>query len=149
MKGERNNHPNPERNHEQTSFSSEDAAWARMLSDAARLNERDTHATDAVLKALRAERSGLTPITQTDWDRALSRASQLREIDHQAVRPALEAVRVERFRAKHRRVVLNRAFAGFAAAAVIAGVLIVRTPNNPSADPGDAYAVYQEASQGW
>lgn len=142
----------------------EDAAWAKLISGAVKLGPKDDDATNAVLNALKLERSGMAQSRpeqprleqpklkrygQADWDRSLSRASQLREVDHRAVKPALEAVRSERVRVQHRRLVLNRAFAGFAAAAVIAGVLILRAPHSTTADPGDAYAVYQEASQGW
>jgi hypothetical protein len=151
MKGN-HDHFRREKNLEPSTMPAEDAAWAALLSGASQMNARDAQATDAVLNALRVERSGTQTLTQADWDRTLSRASQLREQDVRAIQPALEAVRVARIQSRHRQLVLNRAFAGFAAAAVIAGALILRAPNtsmNAAADPGEAYVVYQEASQGW
>ncbi len=151
MKGN-HDHVRREKDLEPSTMPAEDAAWAALLSGASQVNARDEQATDAVLNALRLERSKAKTVTQDDWDRALSRASQLREQDVRAIQPALEAVRVARTRSRHRQLVLNRAFAGFAAAAVIAGALILRTPStsmNASADPGEAYVVYQEASRGW
>jgi hypothetical protein len=154
MKGN-HDHVRREKDLEPSTMPAEDAAWAALLSGASQMNARDAQATDAVLNALRverSERSGTQTLTQADWDRTLSRVSQLREQDVRAIQPALEAVRATRTQNRHRQLVLNRAFAGFAAAAVIAGALILRAPNtsmNASADPGEAYVVYQEASQGW
>jgi hypothetical protein len=127
--------------------SAEDAAWARLLSSASGLSASDQTATDSVLTRLRAERSRPIAASQDDWDHELSRAAQLRDVDFAAVRPVLQAVKRERLHRQHRRLVLSRVIAGFAAAAVIAGALVLRAP--ATADPSEAYTAYQEANQGW
>ncbi len=135
----------PERNLE--GLNAEDASWARLLSGASRLSAADENAADAVMAGLRSERARLQETSSDDWDRALSRAAALRKSDFAAVRPALQAVHTERQRLQHRRLVLSRVIAGFAAAAVIAGALVLRAP--ATADPSEAYTAYQEANQGW
>ena len=134
----------PERNLE--ALNAEDASWARLLSGASRLNAADENAADAVISRLRLERA-IPEAATDDWDRALSRAAALRDADFAAVRPALQAVHTERQRVQHGRLVLSRVIAGFAAAAVIAGALVLRAP--AAADPSEAYTAYQEANQGW
>lgn len=128
-------------------LNAEEASWARLLSGPSQLSAADETATEAVLSRLRAERARPLEASQEDWDRSLSRAAQLREVDFAAVHPALVAVMLERHRAQHRRLVLSRVIAGFAAAAVIAGALVLRAPHD--ADPSEAYTAYQEANQGW
>lgn len=136
-----------DRQREFEGLNADDASWARFLSGASQLKAEDLNATEAALSRLRAERARPLEATQTDWDRALSRAAQLRAVDFATIDPALEAVKFERQRAQHRRLVLSRVIAGFAAAAVIAGALVLRTPT--AADPSEAYTAYQEANQGW
>jgi hypothetical protein len=135
-----------ERERELEALNAEDASWARLLSGASRLNATDENATDAVLSRLRLERN-IPAAATDDWDRALSRVAELRDVDFAAVDPALRAVTAERHRVQHRRLVLSRVIAGFAAAAVIAGALVLRAPT--AADPSEAYTAYQEANQGW
>ncbi len=130
----------------------DDASWARLLSSASQLSDADENATDSVLARLRTERAQPLEATQEDWDRSLSRAAQLRDIDFAAVNPALQAVKQERHHRQYRRLVFSRVIAGFAAAAVIAGALVLRAPsasNLGAADPSEAYTAYQEANQGW
>jgi hypothetical protein len=128
-------------------LSVEDASWARLLSSVSQLSAADETATDSVLSRLRAERASPFVASRDDWDRSLSRAAQLRDVDFAAVNPALQAVKQERHHRQHRRLVLSRVIAGFAAAAVIAGALVLRAP--AAADPSEAYTAYQEANQGW
>jgi hypothetical protein len=128
-------------------LNAEDASWARLLSSASQLSAADQRATDSVLSRLRAERANPAVASHEDWDRALSRAAQLRDVDFAAIHPALQAVKQERHHRQHRRLVLSRVIAGFAAAAVIAGALVLRAP--AAADPSEAYMAYQEANQGW
>jgi hypothetical protein len=136
-----------ERERDLEPLNAEEASWARLLSGASQLSAADEMATDAVLSRLRAERTRPLEATQEDWDRSLSRAARLREVDFAAVDPALVALKLERHRAHHRRLVLSRVIAGFAAAAVVAGALVLRAP--ATADPSEAYMAYQEANQGW
>lgn len=128
--------------------SAEDRAWAGLLSSAAKLRPTDHAATDSVLNALRAARAE----PQTDaWAEYLSNAATLRPVDHQAAPAVLTALHAERARTKRQHVLRWRGLAaGFslAAAAVIAGVLVLRAPD-ATADPNEAYQAYQEASQGW
>ncbi len=125
----------------------DDASWARLLSSASQLSAADQTATDSVLARLRTERAQPLAASQEDWDRGLARAAQLRDVDFAAVNPALQAVKQERHHRQYRRLVLSRVIAGFAAAAVIAGALVLRAP--ATADPSEAYTAYQEANQGW
>jgi hypothetical protein len=125
----------------------DDASWARLLSSASQLSAADENATDSVLARLRTERAQPLAASQQDWDRSLSRAAQLRDVDFAAVNPALQSVKQARHHRQHRRLVLSRVIAGFAAAAVIAGALVLRAP--AAADPSEAYTAYQEANQGW
>lgn len=133
-----------------TAINAEDESWAQFLSGASRLRTTDEQATDAVLRHLHAERARITAqdlLTDHDWDPGLSRAAELRDVDFAAVKPALRAVHLERQRTQHRRLVMSRVIAGFAAAAVIAGALVLRAPT--AADPSEAYTAYQEANRGW
>jgi hypothetical protein len=57
-------------------------------------------------------------------------------------------LRRERQKRKLLRLNLTRAVAGLAAAAVAAVTLVVFSPS-ASADPSEAYSLYQEANIGW
>jgi hypothetical protein len=119
--------------------------WDNLLSGAAQLSETDQNSTQAVLSALKLERQrGTDPV----WTNYLSHAVQLRPVDLAAINPTLAVLRRERQKRKLLRLNLTRAVAGLAAAAVAAVTLVVFSPS-ASADPSEAYSLYQEANIGW
>jgi hypothetical protein len=118
-------------------------AWDDFLSNAAQTNARDEASTEHVLKALRLERQ-----ENPAWNAYLSSATTLRPVDMAVVQPALQAVKLERKKTQVLRLNITRAVAGFAAAAAVAAGFVLLSPS-ASADPSEAYSVYQEASTGW
>lgn len=117
--------------------------WDEFLSSAAQLETRDEASTEHVLNALRLERQ-----ENPTWNAYLSHASVLRPVDNNAIQPALKAVKLERQKTRVLRLNITRAVAGFAAAAAVAAGFVFLNPS-ASADPSEAYNVYQEASTGW
>jgi hypothetical protein len=117
--------------------------WADFLSSAAQLEARDEASTEIVLNALRQERQ-----ENPSWNAYLSSAATLRPIDNNAIQPTLQAVKLERQKTRVLRLNITRAVAGFAAAAAVAAGFVFLSPS-VSADPDEAYTVYQEASTGW
>lgn len=120
-----------------------DAAWTGFLSSAAQLDARDEGSTEVVLNALRLERQ-----ENPAWNVYLSSAATLRPVDNNVIQPTLQAVKLERQKTRVLRLNITRAVAGFAAAAAVAAGFVFLSPA-VSADPSEAYNVYQEASTGW
>ena len=118
-------------------------AWDEFLSSAAQLDNRDEASTEHVLNALRLERQ-----ENPTWNAYLSHASVLRPVDNNAIQPTLKAVKLERQKTRVLRLNITRAVAGLAAAAAVAAGFVFLNPS-VSADPSEAYNVYQEASTGW
>jgi hypothetical protein len=124
-----------------------DDAWAGFLSSGAKQSGADLDVTPRVLNALRHERESVAD--GSAWARYLSSGVALKTVDASVVRPALQAVRLERVRVQRWRSNVTRFVAGAMATAAVVAAVLVFTPGSASADPSEAYSVYQEAAQGW
>ncbi|MFN3265997.1 MAG: hypothetical protein ACK41E_04060 [Deinococcales bacterium] len=122
-----------------------DKNWDDFLSSAAQLSETDRASTASVLGMLKLERERAQ---DPAWASYLSSAAQLRPVDMDVVAPTLQALELERKKRKVLRLTLTRAVAGFAAAAVATVAFVTFFPA-ASADPSEAYNLYQEANVGW
>ncbi len=133
-------------------LNAEDAAWAGFLSNAADLREVDNNASSNVLKALKLERTqNLVVADGETWANYISSGAVLRPVDYASVKPVLAAVHLER--TKNRKIlrlnIMRFVTASAAVAAVVIGVIVFQPQRITEADPTEAFAAYQEASQGW